>query len=140
MCTLRHTRRSLLAAALILGALVIVSCGQGDNATKPAAGSTMKVFDPPSTEFARAAGIMEGPVTAAQAKSIAERATQGTARSVEAEDEDGTNVFGVIVGTATGQQDVKVRISDGAVTRIESDDDGDDESRDDDEGPDDESD
>jgi hypothetical protein len=32
-------------------------------------------------------------------------------------------LFGVKVQTATGNKDVKVRISDGAVTKIESDDD-----------------
>jgi uncharacterized membrane protein YkoI len=80
------------------------------------------VFNPPNQTFAQGVGITGGPVSSDQAKQIAAAAAGGTALSVEQEDEDGVQVFGVKVQTAAGNQDVKVRISDGGVTRIEPDD------------------
>jgi uncharacterized membrane protein YkoI len=81
------------------------------------------VFDPPSQTFAQGLGITAGPVSSDQAKQIAAAAVGGTALTVEQEDEDGVQVFGIKVQTAAGHRDVKVRISDGAVTKIEPDDD-----------------
>jgi uncharacterized membrane protein YkoI len=105
----------LAAASLTLGAC------QGGSGTSPTpAGS--QVFTPPSNTFAQSAGITSGPVTADQAKQIAAAAVPGgTATSVEQEDDDGVQVFGVKVQEAGGNKDVKVRISDGAVTRIDPD-------------------
>ena len=73
-----------------------------------------------------------GPVTSEQARAIAESATSGVAGKVEQEDEDGVQVFGVVIQATAGALDVKVRISDGAVTKIEADDaeSGDDEGSD----------
>jgi uncharacterized membrane protein YkoI len=81
------------------------------------------LFDPPNQTFAQGLGITGGPISSDQAKQIAAAAAGGTASTVEQEGEDGVQVFGVKVQTAAGNKDVKVRISDGAVTKIESDDD-----------------
>jgi uncharacterized membrane protein YkoI len=62
-----------------------------------------------------------GPITAAQAKEIAAKAAGGTAVSVEQEDEDGTQVFGVRVQVGAAFKDVKVRISNGVVLKIDDD-------------------
>jgi uncharacterized membrane protein YkoI len=103
----------LAAASLTLGA-----CKGSTSPTR--AGS--QVFTPPSGSFAQSAGITAGPVTADQAKQIAVAAVPGgTATTVEQEDDDGVQVFGVKVQAAGGNKDVKVRISDGAVTRIDPD-------------------
>jgi uncharacterized membrane protein YkoI len=80
------------------------------------------VYNPPSQTFAQGLGITGGPVSSDQAKQIAAAAAGGTALTVEQEDEDGVQVFGVHVHTAAGNKDVKVRISDGAVTQIDPDD------------------
>ncbi len=103
----------LAAASLTLGA-----CQSG---TSPALAGA-QVFTPPSKTFAQGAGITAGPISADQAKQIAAAAVPGgTATSVEQEDDDGVQVFGVKVQAAGGNKDVKVRISDGAVTRIDPD-------------------
>jgi uncharacterized membrane protein YkoI len=107
------------AAVLALG-LVLYACQNGSTPSA-ASGTGGHVFRPPSTTFAGDLGIT-GPVTSDQAKAIAAAAAGGTALTVEQEDEDGTQVFGVIVQTTSGNKDVKVRISDGAVTKIDADD------------------
>ena len=110
----------LRIAPLVLAAawLTLGACNSASSPTR--AGS--QVFTPPSTSFAQGAGITAGPVTADQAKQIAVAAVPGgTATSVEQEDDDGVQVFGVKVQAAGGNKDVKVRISDGAVTRIDPD-------------------
>jgi hypothetical protein len=110
----------LRIAPLVLAAawLTLGACSSASSPTR--AGS--QVFTPPSTSFAQGAGITAGPITADQAKQIAAAAVPGgTATTVEQEDDDGVQVFGVKVQAAGGNKDVKVRISDGAVTRIDPD-------------------
>jgi hypothetical protein len=105
----------VLVAASTLGA-----CQSGTSPSPTLAGS--QVFTPPNKSFAQGAGITAGPITADQAKQIAAAAVPGgTATTVEQEDDDGVQVFGVKVQAASGNKDVKVRISDGAVTRIDPD-------------------
>ena len=112
---LRIISLALAAASLTLGA-----CQSGSGTSPSPAGS--QVFTPPTSTFAQSAGIAAGPVTADQAKQIAVAAVPGgTATTVEQEDDDGVQVFGVKVQAAGGNKDVKVRISDGAVTRIDPD-------------------
>ncbi|MEZ5065612.1 MAG: hypothetical protein R3B81_12840 [bacterium] len=43
----------------------------------------------------------------------------GVATSVEREDQDGMDVWGILVQLDAGSKDVKVRVSDGAVTQID---------------------
>ena len=109
---------SLMVAPLVLAMSGIVAgCGKASDPTSATA--SVKTFAPPETSFAKDLGITHGPITAEQAKQIASSAAGGSAMSVEQEDEDGTQVFGVQVQVSGGLKDVKVRISDGAVTRIE---------------------
>lgn len=109
---------STLARVLFSAAVVVLAaCNSGATAA-PGQGNTV-TFSPPNATFASNLGIT-GPVTADQAQQIAAMAARGTAGAVEQEDEDGTQVFGVLVTvTPTGDKDVKVRISDGAVTQID---------------------
>jgi uncharacterized membrane protein YkoI len=116
---LRQCALKLLLATLALTGLLI-----GCNPSGPDNSKNTVVFQPPNESFARSLGITQGPISADQAKAIAAAAAGGTALSVEQENEDGVAVFGVIVQTSNGLKDVKVRISDGAVTKIESDDSG----------------
>jgi hypothetical protein len=103
----------LAAASFFLGA-----CHSGTAPTSAAS----QIFNPPNSSFAQGAGVTAGPITADQAKQIAAAAVPGgTATTVEQEDDDGVQVFGVKVQAASGNKDVKVRISDGAVTRIDPD-------------------
>lgn len=95
-------------------------CGKS-NAPTDAKKTSAIIFTPPDGSFAKALGITSGPITAEQAKAIAARAAGGTALFVEQEDEDGVQVFGVKVQVGASIKDVKVRISDGAVTKIEDD-------------------
>lgn len=57
-------------------------------------------------------------ITADQAKQAAEAKVNGTATSVELEDEDGSVVYSVIIGT----QEVKVSATDGSIVKIETED------------------
>jgi peptidase YpeB-like protein len=111
--------RSRIFSAFIAAVSLALGACQSDSAAGTA--GTM-VYDPPSQAFAQGLGITGGPVSSDQAKLIAAAAAGGTALGVEQEDEDGVRVFGVKVQTAAGNKDVKVRISDGAVTKIEPDD------------------
>ncbi|MCA9759110.1 MAG: PepSY domain-containing protein [Candidatus Eisenbacteria bacterium] len=108
----------VLASLVGLGLMMSLSaCGKSPGGVDS---SNVRVFDPPETSFASSLGIQGGPVTEEQARQIAEKAAGGTAVApVEREDQDGTAVFGVLVQVGTGQKDVKVRISDGAVTQID---------------------
>jgi len=129
--------RLFVIAAIALGSL-IVGCGQsGDNSNsaRPDASGYPRLFTPPEPAFARGLGITGGPITSEQARAIAEAATGGVAKDVEQEDEDGVQVFGVAIEAADNSLDVKIRIADGAVTKIEADD-PDDEGSDGDEGSD----
>jgi hypothetical protein len=111
------TNRMVALLILAIGTLVIAGCGQNPG---QADSSTVTVFNPPETSFAKSLGIEGGPVTAEQAKQVAEVAAGGIAVSaVEQEDQDGTQVFGVLIQSGSAQKDVKVRISDGAVTQID---------------------
>lgn len=114
--------RSLLvpfAAAVMVGG-VTAGCGGGSSATPTSPTKTAAVASASSVSAAQAA-TPSGPVTADQAKEIAAKAAGGTALSVEQEDEDGTQVFGVRVQVGSAFKDVKVRISDGVVLKIEDD-------------------
>ena len=114
--------RSLLvpfAAAVMVGG-VTAGCGGGSSATPTSPTKTAAVASASSVSAAQAA-TPSGPVTADQAKEIAAKAAGGTALSVEQEDEDGTQVFGVRVQVGSAFKDVKVRTSDGAVLKIEDD-------------------
>jgi uncharacterized membrane protein YkoI len=120
----------VLATALLTG-----GCGNSTgskNASGPSKPTASRNFNPPETSFARGLGITGGPITSEQARAIAESATSGVASKVEQEDEDGVQVFGVAIQATAGALDVKVRVSDGAVTKIEADDaeSGDDEGSD----------
>ena len=75
----------------------------------------------PDKSYAEKLGV-QGPITEEQARQIAEAATGGQARSVENDDEFNVPVYGVEVRVPDGQLDVKIRISDGAILRIERDD------------------
>ena len=110
-----------LSTFLVLAVLAAgTGCGKASHPTSASSAGSVQTFSPPETSFARNLGITQGPVTAEQAKQIAASAMGGSALSVEQEDEDGTQVFGVQVQTSSGIKDVKVRISDGAVTKIEA--------------------
>ena len=127
---------SVLRGVLLLS-IIILGCGKGsgDPSASKAADSSLIVYQPPEGRFARDLGITGGPITADQAKAIAEAATGGTAIEVERENENGVQVFGVEILLDGLKKDVKVRISDGAVLQIESDDDDDeDEDEDEDDG------
>lgn len=107
-------------AVLIIGLAVaggtVMGCSGNSTATSPPSKTVSWNGSP-----AKTLGIPAGPVTADQARQIAESATGGVSQSVEQEDEDGTQVFGVHVLVGTTTQDVKVRVSDGAVMKVEDD-------------------
>ncbi|MEO8295260.1 MAG: hypothetical protein ABI613_07065 [Gemmatimonadota bacterium] len=108
----------MLARVLVSAAVVALAACKGSNANAPGQGNTIR-FNPPNISYASSLGIT-GPVTSSEAQQIAAVAASGTAGSVEQEDQDGTQVFGVLVtATPAGDKDVKVRISDGAVTQID---------------------
>jgi uncharacterized membrane protein YkoI len=78
-------------------------------------------YNPPTTEFAGALGIVTPPpVTAEQAKAIAAEAAGGTALSVSQETEGGELLYEVQVDTPNGRKEVEVRASNGAVAEIEA--------------------
>ena len=117
--------RSLLVpfAATVMVAGIAAGCG-GANSASPSSMAPSKgaaASSASSVSAAQAVTTPTGPVTADQAKGIAATAAGGTAVSVEQEDEDGTQVFGVRVQVGSAFKDVKVRISDGAVLKIEDD-------------------
>ena len=60
-------------------------------------------------------------ITPAEAKSIAENYTKGTAISVELENENGYLVYGVHIKNQTGRYDVKIDAGNGTVLKVESD-------------------
>lgn len=110
--------RLSLAALTIMTGLIAGGCV--NSSSTPSGSSNLRVYNPPERSFATDLGITSGPITEEQAKQIALAAADGTvALSVEREDQDGMQVFGVQVDSPAGVQDVKVRISDGAVTQIE---------------------
>ena len=102
--------RPHLISALCLGII-----GAGCNSSGP----TTR-FDPPSTEFAGELGITTPPpVTQEQAMAIGAAAAGGTAVGVGQENEGGQLFYDVQVETASGNKEVEVRASDGAVVEIE---------------------
>ena len=103
-------------------AALSLAVGACQNNSSPTTQAGTVVFNPPTLDFAQGLGITAGPVTSDQAKQIAADAAGGTALTVEQEDQDGVPVFGVKVQATGGNKDVKVRISDGAVTQIDPDD------------------
>lgn len=107
-----------LAMTAVAVMVLTVGCSKSNAPTASNNGSTI-TFAPPNSSFAKALGITSGPVTPEQAMAIAAAAAGGTAVPVEQEDENGVQVFGVIVQVGTMQKDVKVRVSDGAVLKIE---------------------
>ena len=117
--TMEDIMKSRMLARILFSAAVVALAGcKGSGSAAPGNGSTVR-FNPPNSSFANSLGI-NGPVSSDQAKQIAALAAGGTAGSVEQEDQDGTQVFGVLVTAPTGDKDVKVRISDGAVTQIDA--------------------
>jgi len=127
----------IIASFLVAHVLGCSSDRVVDSTPDPADGAAI-VFNPPNPNYAQNLGITGGPVTEEEAKSIAEAATGGLALSVEREYEDGTEIFEVEIQVESGHLDVEVRISDGAVMKIESD--NEDEDEDEDEGDDDDED
>lgn len=117
------TSRIRVSAAFLAAALTLSSC----DGTGPAAADIR--YNPPNTSFAADLGLTP-PVTAEQAKAIAEAATGGTALDVDQEIEDGELLFEVQVETTDGRLEVEVRASDGGVVEIEREDDGNDEADD----------
>jgi len=120
------TRVGLVMASLfLLGSIGCDNAGRGPAASSNVAtgesGPASSASASPNTSFTTQLGISGGPVSAEDARQIAELATGGTALSVEEEDEDGSPVFGVTVEVGSARKDVKVRISDGAVIKIEDD-------------------
>jgi hypothetical protein len=109
---------------LVTGSLLLAGCGSNGNPADSARTGGTTVFQPPNTDFATSLGIEAGPITEEQAKAIAHEATGGNAVAVEREDQDGMDVFGVAIQSSSGNFDVKVRVSDGAVTQIDPDDPG----------------
>ena len=104
--------RSMIRIAFAAAAAMVLGCGSS-------AGPGDKTrFNPPSTEFATRLGITP-PVNADQAMAIAAEAAGGTAVSVSEEFEGGELFYEVQVTTASGQQEVEVRASDGGVVEIE---------------------
>jgi uncharacterized membrane protein YkoI len=100
-----------LPSALGVG-IILMACNSSGPTTR---------FDPPSTEFAGELGITTPPpVTGEQAMAIAAAAAGGTAVSLGQETEGGQLYFEVQVETASGNKEVEVRASDGAVVEIES--------------------
>ena len=111
--------RSRTIPALVAALSLAAGACKNDSSPTPAA---TVFFNPPTLEFAQGLGITAGPITSDQAKQIAAAVAGGTALTVEQEDQDGVQVFGVKVQATGGNKDVKVRISDGAVTQIDPDD------------------
>jgi hypothetical protein len=116
---MKGTTLATLIIALSVATGSVMGCSGNNSGTNPS-GKTISWNGGP----AKTLGITASPVTADQARQIAEEATGGVSQSVEQEDEDGTQVFGVHVLVGTTAQDVKVRVSDGAVLKVEADDDG----------------
>lgn len=108
----------VVAASLAVG---LLGCGKSGEALPSSPTHETKAFNPPDVSFARTVGVTTGPVTAQQAKAVAAAAAGSVAIAVEQEDEEGTQIFGGLVKAGEIQKEVKVRISDGAVTRTESD-------------------
>ena len=102
--------RLCLISALGLG-IIAAGCSSSGPTTR---------FDPPSTEFAGELGITTPPpVTQEQAMAIGAAAAGGTAVSIGQETEGGQLFYEVQVQTASGNKEVEVRASDGAVVEIE---------------------
>jgi len=59
-------------------------------------------------------------ITPTEAKSIAENYTNGSAISVELENENGYLVYGVIIKNQTGSYDVKIDAGNGSVLKVDS--------------------
>ena len=116
-----HKLPTLFVSLALLSGVVTAGCGKHSNNILGASGARqVTTFNPAQTSFATSLGITGGPITETQAREIAVLAAGGgTALMSEREDQDGTEVFGVQVQTSAGEKDVKVRISDGAVTQIE---------------------
>ena len=107
-------------AGCLVAAGFLSGCKENSaNVVGPSKSGKVTTFQPPNAIFAAALGITRGPVTADQAKLTAAAAAGGIAQQAEAQDEDRTQVFGVVVQTATTVKNVKVRIADGAVTKID---------------------
>lgn len=84
--------RSRIFPAVVASILLALGACQSGSAPD---GAGMVVFNPPNQTFAEGLGITGGPVSSDQAKQIAAAAAGGTALSVEQEDEDGVQVFGI---------------------------------------------
>ena len=101
---------------LLIASLALTAGAAGCNSSGP----TTR-FDPPSTQFAGELGITTPPpVTQEQAMAIAAAAAGGTAVSAGQEREGGQLFYEVQVQTSSGNKEVEVRASDGAVVEIEA--------------------
>jgi hypothetical protein len=115
-----HKLPTLLVSLALLSGVLAAGCGHSNTVLGANGARHVTTFNPAQTSFANSLGITQGPITEAQAREIAVLAAGGgTALMSEREDQDGTEVFGVQVQSPAGEKDVKVRISDGAVTQIE---------------------
>jgi uncharacterized membrane protein YkoI len=120
-------RFCLLLLALSL-ALTVSACADTINAADMSSGSRASAI---------ALGITNTPITADQARAIAEKETGGVAIEVEGETEDGVPVFEVEVRVGSDSRqvikEVVIRASDGAVLEVEIEDEEEDDDGDDDE-------
>jgi uncharacterized membrane protein YkoI len=113
---------TILAMVFSLTVCTFTGCGTND-ATTNSAGSEVK-FD---ISAAKALGITNSPITAEQARQIAEKTTGGRGLKVEQGHESGVEVFVVDVQVNSSMNDINVRVSDGAVMKVEADDDDEDD-------------
>ena len=116
---MRHVRTMTMTALAIL----LVSVGGCFNPASPEQRTTW------DSGTATTLGITTGPITADQAKRIAEIFAGGTAVASETGDASGTAIYIVKVQSGSSEngvttKEVKVRVSDGAVMTMEVVDDG----------------
>jgi uncharacterized membrane protein YkoI len=107
-----------MIARAALAALALAACSDGSSPGQP--GDIR--YEPPNTDFATELGLTP-PVSADEARAIAEDATGGTALGVDQETENGELLYEVQVETSEGRKEVEVRASDGGVVEIEAGDD-----------------
>lgn len=109
--------RITLPALLLAVGLIVASCADSINAADMSIGSKTSV---------QSLGITAFPITAEQARQIAEKETGGVAIEVDTDKEDGVAVFDVRVRlaneTKTEFKEVVIRTSDGAVLSTAADD------------------
>ena len=113
MKNLKSNRTMLLAFAGLFAAFVLVLTGFS------AFADSSRIAIGNDDEASHTA---DAKITSEQAKATAEDHTNGTALSVQLENEDGYLVYGVLVQTSNGKLDVKVDAGNGSVLKAEADD------------------